>query len=209
MNKRTIFKLLLCIIVSFILSCLFQYTKSKVIDYYVIINILISLFSVSLAIAALMITILEKYKEKATKKQSWAEYSSDILKEICENTIALLFLIILLALASILEPIIALVPKFDVMTTILLFSFIVSFLAMFDTTISIYKLVVHLKDILAPDNDTFIPSRKEIYLIEAYRLLDNKYKEQLDMQLKTLSLQQEIEKNESYRPETMSTNSTN
>lgn len=124
MGKKEVFKLLICLITSTVLSFIFQYTTSKVIDYYVIINIEISLFSVSLAIVALIITILEKYKEKMSNQKNWAKTSSNILKEICENTIALLLLIILLALASILEPIIILIPIFDIMTIILLFSFI-------------------------------------------------------------------------------------
>ena len=62
MGKKEVFKLLICLITSTVLSFIFQYTTSKVIDYYVIINIEISLFSVSLASVALIRTILEKYK---------------------------------------------------------------------------------------------------------------------------------------------------
>ena len=194
MNKRTIFKLLLCIITSLILSCLFQYTKSKVIDYYVIINILISLFSVSLAIVALMITILEKYKEKVTDQQTWAKCSTDILKEICENTIALLCFIILLASASILEPVIILIPKLDVMTIILLFSFILSLLTMFDTTLSIYKLVINLKDLFAPNaNKELNLSQKEIHLIEAYRFLDQEHKKIFDALVQATTTNQQLD----------------
>lgn len=194
MNKKTFFKLLLCIIVSLILSCIFQYTESKVIDYYVVINIEIALFSVSLAIVALMITILEKYKENVTDQQNWAKNSTNILKEICENTIGLLFLIILLALSSMLEPVIILVPKLDIMTIILLFSFIVSLLTIFDTTISVYKLVIHLKDLLAPNNNkNFNLSQKEFYLIEAYRFLDDEHKKNLEELIRAITTNQQID----------------
>lgn len=201
MWKKSIFKLLVCIIISVILSCLFQYTGSKVIDYYVIINIEIALFSVSLTIVALMITILDKYKEKVTDQQNWAKNSTNILKEICENTIALLFLIILLALASILEPIMILIPKFNIMTIILLFSFIVSLLAIFDTTISIYKLVIHLKDLLAPNNNKELNlSQKEFHLVEAYRFLDDEHKKNLDELIKAITTNQQIDAQKQRKP---------
>lgn len=194
MGKKEVFKLLICLITSTVLSFIFQYTTSKVIDYYVIINIEISLFSVSLAIVALIITILEKYKEKMSNQKNWAKTSSNILKEICENTIALLLLIILLALASILEPIIILIPIFDIMTIILLFSFIVSLLIMLDTTISIYNLVIHLKDILSlTDSNEINLSQKEVYLIEAYRFLDDEHKKSFEELIKALTTNQQID----------------
>ena len=194
MTIKVFVKLLLCILVSTILSWFFPYTGSKVIDYYVIINIVITLFSVSLAIVALMITILDKYKEKVTDQKSWARESTHVLREICENTLGLLFIIILLAAASILEPVIAKIPKFNVMTLILLFSFILSLFIMFDITYSIYKLVIHLKDLLAPaDNRKLNLSQNETYLVEAYRFLDDNHKKELESLIRTISLKQQID----------------
>lgn len=193
MNIKTFFKLLVCIIVSIILSHFCTYTKSKVIDYYVIINIEVALFSVSLAIVALMITILEKYKEKVTNQQIWITCSTDILKEICENTIFLLFLIILLALASLLESVITLIPKWDIMTIILLFSFIVSLLIMVDISICVYKLVIHLKDVLTPVNDKELNlTQTEIYIVEAYRFLDDEHKKNFESLLQAITTNQQI-----------------
>lgn len=176
------------------LSCLFKYTESKVIDYYVIINIIITLFSVSLTIVALMITILDKYKEKVSNEQVWATNSTAILKELCENTIALLFLIILLALASMLETAINLIPKLDVMNIILLFSLIVSLLVTFDITICIYKLILHLKDALSPANNNEINlSQKELHLIEAYRFLDDGKKKSFEELIRAFTTNQQID----------------
>lgn len=194
MKAKAIFKLLLCIIIAVMLSCLFKYTESKVIDYYVIINIIITLFSVSLTIVALMITILDKYKEKVSNEQVWATNSTAILKELCENTIALLFLIILLALASMLETAINLIPKLDVMNIILLFSLIVSLLVTFDITICIYKLILHLKDALSPANNNEINlSQKELHLIEAYRFLDDGKKKSFEELIRAFTTNQQID----------------
>lgn len=191
---KNFFKLLVCLIISTILSYLFQYQDNKVICYDVIINIEIALFSVSLAIVALMITILDKYKETVDDQQNWAKTSTNILKEICENTIALLILIILLALASMLEPMIILIPRFNIMTVILLFCFIVSLLVVFDTTISVYKLVINLKNLLVPNNNKKLNlSQKEIHLIEAYRFLDDEHRKNLDELIRAITTNQQID----------------
>mgnify|MGYP006962300386 FL=1 len=112
----------------------------------------------------------------------------------CENTITLLLLIILIILASIFEPIIILIPKFDLMTTILLFSIIVSLCVIFDTTIGIYKLIIHLKDLLVPNNNTeLILSQKEIHLVEAYRFLDKEHKNDLEKLIKAIATNQQLD----------------
>ncbi|MCI9531094.1 MAG: hypothetical protein HFH38_04970 [Lachnospiraceae bacterium] len=192
-NCIAIVIILICIMTSIPISLKYSYEKSKVIDYYVIINILISLFSVSLAIVALMISILEKYKEKTANQQAWANGSTELLKKICENTVALLLLIMLLAFVSVLEPIIT-IPKFDFMTAVLLFSLFLSLVDIFDTTICVYKLVVNLKGSLSPANSKEINlSQKEIHLIEAYRFLDDEHKANFEGLVKALATNQEIE----------------
>lgn len=194
MLGKNLLKILIFTIISAILSCMFQYTNSEIINYNIVINIETALFSVSLAIVALLITILEKYREKVTDLQDWAKSSTNILKEMCKNTIALLLLIILIILASIFEPIIILIPKFDLMTTILLFSIIVSLCVIFDTTIGIYKLIIHLKDLLVPNNNTeLILSQKEIHLVEAYRFLDKEHKNDLEKLIKAIATNQQLD----------------
>lgn len=194
MLGKNLLKILIFTIISAILSCIFQYTNSEIINYNIVINIETALFSVSLAIVALLITILEKYREKVTDLQDWAKSSTNILKEMCENTISLLLLIILIILASIFEPIIILIPKFDLMTTILLFSIIVSLCVIFDTTIGIYKLIIHLKDLLVPNNNTeLILSQKEIHLVEAYRFLDKEHKNDLEKLIKAIATNQQLD----------------
>lgn len=194
MLGKNLLKILIFTIISAILSCMFQYTNSEIINYNIVINIETAFFSVSLAIVALLITILEKYREKVTDLQDWAKSSTNILKEMCENTIALLLLIILIILASIFEPIIILIPKFDLMTTILLFSIIVSLCVIFDTTIGIYKLIIHLKDLLVPNNNTeLILFQKEIHLVEAYRFLDKEHKNDLEKLIKAIATNQQLD----------------
>ena len=64
MNKKSCILFLSCVVISIILTIIFSPFDKKVISYDTIINIEIALFSVSLTIVALLITILEKYKDR-------------------------------------------------------------------------------------------------------------------------------------------------
>ena len=193
MNKKSCISLLSCVVVSIILTVMFSPFDNEIINYNTIINIEIALFSVSLTIVALLITILEKYKEKTTNQLAWTKYSTKILKELCENAISLLFLIALLFLATIFKSWLLLIPKIDIMTAILLFSIILSILSCFDTTISVYKLVINLKDILTnPTISLQNISKMESDLVEAYRLLDEEHRKSFNDVLRALILKQHI-----------------
>lgn len=193
MNKKSCISLLSCVVVSIILTVMFSPFDNEIINYNTIINIEKALFSVSLTIVALLITILEKYKEKTTNQLAWTKYSTKILKELCENAISLLFLIALLFLATIFKSWLLLIPKIDIMTAILLFSIILSILSCFDTTISVYKLVINLKDILTnPTISLQNISKMESDLVEAYRLLDEEHRKSFNDVLSALILKQHI-----------------
>lgn len=121
MSKKNSIILLSNIIVSLVLAYSVDFSHNKIICYDFIINAEITLFSVSLAIVALMITILEKYKEKASNNINWAKDSVAILKEISENTVALLFIIIVLIVVSVFKSFITLIAQINIMNFILLF----------------------------------------------------------------------------------------
>lgn len=192
---KALLVILLCLIASIFLSYFFAYVDSKIIDYYVIINIIISFFSVSLAIVALIITVLDKYKEAAKYQNEWSKKSSKILKALSENTICLLILIFILAIASLLEELLLTITFINILNTILIFTFVLSLVIMIDTTISIYLLVINLKDILSNyDNINFELTQKEKYVVEAYRFLNAEYKDQIEKQLTTLAVQQQMNK---------------
>lgn len=79
------------------------------------------------------------------------------------------------------------------MTAILLFSIILSILSCFDTTISVYKLVLNLKDILTnPTISLQNISKMESDLVEAYRLLDEEHRKSFNDVLSALILKQHI-----------------
>ena len=108
MNKKKLVLVLVCAVISVILTIILAPFDENVIGYNTILNIEIALFSVSLTIVALLITILDKYKEKVVDQSTWAKGSALILKELCENTIALLVLIALLFLATVFKSLLVL-----------------------------------------------------------------------------------------------------
>lgn len=193
MSKKSYIIIVISLIISIVLSHFGDYSKSNIISYDFILNMEIGMFSVSLAIVALIITILEKYKEKVGNDTNWAANCSSILKELCENTIGLLIIVILLILFSIADGIVPTIPKFDLMTTMLITCTIISLLVMLDTTWSIYKLVINLKDVLSNSSSTELYlSQHEQQLIEAYRFLDQANKEKVDQLLTDIATAQQI-----------------
>ena len=180
MFKKSYLTIGISLIISFILSYFGDYSESDIISYDFILNMEIGMFSVSLAIVALIITILEKYKEKIGNDKNWAANSSAILKELCENTISLLIIVILLILFSVADGILPTIPKFDLMTTMLITCTIISLFAMFDTTWSI-----------SSSTELYL-SQHEQDLIEAYRLLNETNRERIDQTLKDIITVQQI-----------------
>lgn len=79
------------------------------------------------------------------------------------------------------------------MTTMLITCTIISLLVMLDTTCSIYKLVINLKDVLSNSSSTELYlSQHEQHLIEAYRFLDQANKEKVDQLLTDIATAQQI-----------------
>lgn len=187
--------IMISIVVSVVLSHFFSYGNNEIINISTILNIVITLFSVLLAIIALLITILDKYRENVNNQKKWAEYSSPILKSLCENTIALLFLIIILIILSMLETATDFIPYVNVRAIILLTVIILALSITVDTTFSIYLLVVHLKEMLLIDDvEDLELSKEEQHIIEAYRYFNEKYRLELTEYIKSLSIRQELDK---------------
>lgn len=186
--------LIVCLVISIFLSIEFDYTDSKIINYDTILNLEIAFFSVSLAIVALMITVLEKYKEKVSDLGKWSKYSASIMKEMSDNTVALLIIIIMLILSSIAETIFDLFPCVNLMAVVLLFCTILSLIIMLDTTISVHKLVINLKDLLAEEsfsNENL--SQREMHIIEAYRFLNDQNRNSFEDLLRGLTTNQQLD----------------
>lgn len=141
-----------------------------------------------------MITVLEKYKEKVSDLGKWSKYSASIMKEMSDNTVALLIIIIMLILSSIAETIFDLLPCVNLMAVVLIFCTILSLIIMLDTTISVHKLVINLKDLLAEEsfsNENL--SQREMRIIEAYRFLNDQNRNSFEDLLRGLTTNQQLD----------------
>ena len=70
MNKKNLVLILVCAAISVILTVTLAPFDADVISYSTVLNIEIALFSVSLTIVALLITILHKYKVRVTDQST-------------------------------------------------------------------------------------------------------------------------------------------
>lgn len=185
-----------CLLASIILCKKFNYEGNPIINYEAILNLEVAFFSVSLAIVALMITVLDKYKEKVADLGKWSKYSANVMKELSENTVALFAIIMLLIISSIINPVLSSIPCINIMSVILIFSVIISLIVMFDTTVSVHKLVSNLKDMLADkiySNENL--SEKEWHIIGAYRFLNEQGKKSFEDLLRALTTNQQLDSN--------------
>lgn len=193
-NKIPILLCVLCLSGSLFISHFFHYDPHAEINLNFVITLVITFFSVSLAIIALMVTLLEKYKDKIANKDSWANASTQILEEICQNTIALLIVAFILVVITLFSDCIPALPKIDVLSTILIFCTLLSFVTIGDTTLSVYKLVIGLKDNLHMDNQNDVKlSSQENNLLEGYRFLNANHQATIDDLLKSLTTMQQVE----------------
>ena len=193
---KDFFIISICLVISATLAHYFTYTNSAIIEFSFILTILVTLFSVLLAIVTLMITVLDKYKDNTANQNAWAESSTAVLKALSENSIFLLVLIFLIIILHLFQDLLLLIPKINVVTVFLICSLLLALLITFDTTISVHILVIHLKDALANKNNEIIElTTTEKNIIEAYRLMTPKYQTELEEYLSTLILKQQIREN--------------
>ena len=192
-NFTSMITIFFCCIISTVISLFGDYSSSRIVEYSNVTNIVLTLFSVSLAIVALMITLLDKYKERKPSQSNWFATSTNILKELSENTISLLLLIIVLLVCSLFAPLVTLSTKFSISEIVLIFSLLFSFITMIDTTLSVYKLVINLKEIINVENpEKQQLSKKEEQLIEAYRFLDTEHQTTCEKLIRSLTIDQQV-----------------
>lgn len=196
---KTTFKFVGIILLSFLLSLMPTDGKS-IITRESITNYSIELFGISLAIIALLFTVLDRYSEKldATKKEQFSQNTFPVIKEIGDNTIAILILIIFMFVCDILWlPIQSLkfLSFMDVERFTLLLPLIFLLVLTVDITGSIIKLIHGLISINNTTNiDNIVPTEQELDLISISRKLDNKHFHELLEYIRTLIIKQKIDK---------------
>lgn len=201
-KNKTIIKVCMIVFVSFLLSFI-PAGKNTLISKGTLANIGIDLFGVSLAIMALLFTVLDRYKEKLdeTKKEFLDTKAFPVIKNMGDDVIGILLIVIFLFLYDILS--IPLhhfyeskyIPKlhYDRFILLLITSFML--VITIDITISIITLINNLIIVnCCKENTELNLSEHEKKLLTVIRKLDNKHYAELLEYIKTLSIKQEIEK---------------
>lgn len=211
----TFFKVLLIFIASCLTSYFTNYDNNGIINYNSVLTILVTFFSISLTIVAILFTVLDRYKEIVKNKKIFFDYSTIVLKEISDDVKGLLILCILLFLTQILKDFVQLFPILDIPETILIFSIFLSLIIMWDITSSVIKLIIHLKDFDIVNEQPFAEKKEsseqedspneqsatlkqeisdqEQVLLDLYKILSPSSTKELIQYLKTLIIKQQIE----------------
>lgn len=192
--KSTPIKIIIIVFIAVLITHNFNYSSSEIITYSFILNAVIGLFSVSLAIVAILFTILDRYKNFVADKKTYLQKTNSILKEMSDDSISLFFVICILFLSSLLNELISLFNCFDISTFILIFSLLLSLYVVYDISKSIMNLINALRQFEKADEEDFHITDSEKNLIEVYRKLDDKRGKELLETIKTLIIKQNLDK---------------
>ena len=199
---KTKIKIVGIVLISLLLSFIPADSKT-IISRETLASYSIELFGVTLAIIALLFTVLDRYKEYLAeeKKVILEKRAFPVIKNMGDDVIATLFLITLLFLYDIFYAFIQLIQNLKYVSYINLDRFILLLLLLFllaitiDISISIVSLINGLININKINSNVDIqPNEKEIQLISVARKLDNKHFEELLSYIKTLAIKQELDK---------------
>lgn len=197
---KTTIKIIGIILLSFLLSFIPNNTNS-IITLDSLSNWSIDLFSVSLAIIALLFTILDRYKENLSfeKKEQLLSNSYPIIKNMGSDSISILILIISIFLYDIVIPLFSKIQNSKFLSYINFHRFILLLILIFlisitiDITVSIMLLINGFMKINKSSSDIQL-SLAEQELILVSRKLNKKYFNELLNYIKSLVVRQEIEK---------------
>ena len=198
---KTKVKILGIVLLSLLLSFI-PTDKDSIISRETLISSSLELFGVTLAIIALLFTVLDRYKAKLedSKKAILEKNAFPVLKNMGDDISATLILVIILFLYDIFYTPLQLIQALDFMSYINLERFILLLILFFllaitiDITMSIISLISGLIELGKNNNENIQPTETELELISVIRKLDNKrFKELLDY-IKTLTVKQELDK---------------
>lgn len=198
---KTKIKIIGIVLLSLLLSFI-PTVEDTIISRETLVSSSLELFGVTLAIIALLFTVLDRYKEnlEESKKVLLEQKAFPIMKNMGDNIKATLLLIIVLFLYDIFCIPLQWLQNLKYISYINLERFILLLLLLFllaitvDITISIISLINGLIILGKNDSESVQPTGTELELISVIRKLDNKrFKELLDY-IKTLAVKQELDK---------------
>lgn len=201
MKMKTKVKILGIVLLSLFLSFI-PADKNSIISRETLISSSLDLFGVTLAIIALLFTVIDRYKAKLedSKKEILEKNAFPVLKNMGDDISATLILVIILFLYDIFYTPLQWIQALNFMSYINLERFILLLILFFllaitiDITMSIISLISGLIELDKNNDENIQPTETELELISVIRNLDNKrFKELLDY-IKTLTVKQELDK---------------
>lgn len=198
---KTTIKIIGIVLFAFLLS-LIPFNKNTIISVDFLTSSTIDLFGITLAIIALLFTVLDRYSEKVndSKKEQLSSKSFPIIKNMGDDVVGTLLLIILLFLYDVLSIPIQNLQSFKFISFInlerflMLLSLIFLLMITIDITISIISLINGLIKINKQNNlNNIEPTEQELQLISVTRKLDEKHFSELLDLINTIAVKQEID----------------
>lgn len=189
-------KILVCIFIPIVLSNYYDYTNHNVINDSFSINYMLVIFSVSIALIAILFTVLDRYREKLNNDPIFDKIIYPLLKELSQNAIGLLVLLILLLINSCLSldidiPIINM--RINIYEFIILFSLTMSLFVIWDITLSL-KVIIETLNSVNQNDKSCEQNKWDILKSVVNKLNKESYKELLNY-IETLVVKQNIKKN--------------
>lgn len=137
-----ILKVVIVLLISFVIPCHITVKGSEILTYSFALTTDIALFSLALAITAIFFTVLDRYQQAVGNANPKINSLIDgSLKEMGDNTLALFFISVITFIFSIFQSVFEKINKIDVNTSLIIFSYLLTFLIIYDITKSTVILI--------------------------------------------------------------------
>ena len=138
----SILKIAVLLMLSFGIPYYVPLNENDILTYSFAVTTDIALFSLSLAITAIFFTVLDRYQQTlGDSNPTINALIGDSLKEMGDNTLALFFISFFTFIISLFQSVIEIIEKIDINTSIILFSFLLTFLTIYDITKATVTLI--------------------------------------------------------------------
>lgn len=138
----SIFKIAVLLILSFGVPYYIPLDGNDILTYNFALTTDIALFSLSLAITAIFFTVLDRYQQKlGNTRPEINSLINESLKEMGDNTLGLFFISFITFIVSLFQSVIKMIEKVDINTSVIIFSYLLTFLTIYDITKATVDLI--------------------------------------------------------------------
>lgn len=140
--RSSIFKIAILLIFALEIPRYISLKGNDILTYNFALTTDIALFSLSLAITAIFFTVLDRYQQAlGNARPEIDSLINGSLKEMGDNTLGLFFISFFTFIISLFQSVIEIIEKFDINTSIIIFSFLLTFITIYDITKATVDLI--------------------------------------------------------------------